>query len=146
MTRTVLLVEDNPADILLMKRAFRQESLAHIPLQIVQDGDAAVAYLSGQGDYADRNRYPLPVVVLLDLKLPRRSGHEVLAWLKQQPELKRLPVIIFTSSRQSVDVNLAYEIGANSYLVKPVKFMDLIQMMQNFNQYWLEQNEQPDIV
>jgi len=110
MTNTILLVEDNPTDILLIQRAFRNEELAHISLQIVRDGDTAVCYLSGAGECGDRTRYPLPSIILLDLKLPRRSGLEVLAWIKQQPELKLLPVIVLTSSRQKVDVNQAYEL------------------------------------
>ena len=88
-TQTILLVEDNPVDVLLMQRAFRNETFANTSLQIVRDGDAAVFYLNGDGEYSDRERYPLPAIILLDLKLPRRSGHEVLAWLRQQPELKR---------------------------------------------------------
>ncbi|MBD2431532.1 MULTISPECIES: response regulator [Fischerella] len=146
MTNTILLIEDNPTDILLIQRAFRNEELAHISLQIVKDGDTAVSYLSGAGEYGDRTRYPLPSIILLDLKLPRRSGHEVLAWIKQQPELKLLPVIILTSSRQKVDVNQAYELGVNSYLVKPVKFAALSEMIKSFSDYWLRINEPPELL
>ncbi len=145
MKHTILLVEDNPADILLMQRTFRDESLSKISLQIVRDGDAAVFYLSGEGEYSDRERYPLPVLILLDLKLPRRSGHEVLVWLRQQPELKRLPVVILTSSGEKVDINQAYDSGVNSYLVKPTGLMALMEMMKTVNLYWLLTNEQPEI-
>ncbi len=145
MKHTVLLVEDNTADILLMQRVFRQENLSKIALQIVRDGDAAVSYLSGEGEYADRERYPLPVLILLDLKLPRRSGHEILAWLRQQPELKRLPVVILTSSRETLDINQAYDSGVNSYLVKPTGLTALLEMMKSVNLYWLLTNEQPEI-
>ena len=143
-TQTILLVEDNPVDILLMQRAFRNETFANISLQIVRDGDAAVFYLNGDGEYSDRDRYPLPAIILLDLKLPRRSGHEVLVWLKQQPELKRLPVVVLTSSRQTPDVKRAYDLGVNSYLVKPVGFASLLEMMQSFNDYWLNYTELPE--
>jgi CheY-like chemotaxis protein len=143
-TQTILLVEDNPVDILLMQRAFRNETFANISLQIVRDGDAAVFYLNGDGEYSDRDRYPLPAIILLDLKLPRRSGHEVLVWLKQQPELKCLPVVMLTSSRQTPDVKLAYDLGVNSYLVKPVGFASLLEMMQSFNDYWLKYTELPE--
>lgn len=143
-TQTILLVEDNPVDILLMQRAFRNETFANISLQIVRDGDAAVFYLNGDGEYSDRDRYPLPAIILLDLKLPRRSGHEVLVWLKQQPELKRLPVVMLTSSRQTPDVKRAYDLGVNSYLVKPVGFASLLEMMQSFNDYWLNYTELPE--
>jgi CheY-like chemotaxis protein len=145
MTQTILLVEDNPADILLIQRAFRQADLSHISLQIVRDGDAAVLYLSGEREYLDRERYPLPILMLLDLKLPRRSGHEVLEWLRQQPDLKRLPVIMLTSSREVFDVNQAYELGVNSYLVKPIGFAALVEMLKTLNLYWLMLNEPPEV-
>jgi CheY-like chemotaxis protein len=143
-TQTILLVEDNPVDVLLMQRAFRNEAFANTSLQIVRDGDAAVFYLNGDGEYSDRDRYPLPAIILLDLKLPRRSGHEVLVWLKQQPELKRLPVVMLTSSRQTLDVKRAYDLGVNSYLVKPIGFASLLEMMQSFSQYWLNYTELPE--
>jgi CheY-like chemotaxis protein len=143
-TQTILLVEDNPVDILLMQRAFRNETFANTSLQIVRDGDAAVFYLNGDGEYSDRDRYPLPAIILLDLKLPRRSGHEVLVWLRQQPELKRLPVVMLTSSRQTPDVKRAYDLGVNSYLVKPVGFASLLEMMRSFKEYWLNYSELPE--
>lgn len=141
---TILLVEDDPNDVLLTQRAFRRANLVN-PLQVVQDGEAAVLYLGGQGSYADRDRYPLPIIMLLDLKLPRLSGLEVLEWLRQQPGLKRLPVVMLTSSRENVDLNRAYDLGANSYLVKPVAFDGLLEMVRNLNQYWLILNEKPII-
>lgn len=101
---TILLVEDNPKDVLLMRRAVKKAEIAN-PLQVVNDGDEAVLYLSGQAPYNDRTRYPLPVLILLDLKLPRPSGAEVLMWLRQQPVLKRLPVVVLTASREYMDVN-----------------------------------------
>jgi CheY-like chemotaxis protein len=144
-TRTILLVEDDPNDILLTQRAFRKANLAHASLQIVSDGDSAVFYLSGEGKYSDRDRYPLPVLILLDLKLPRLSGHEILSWLRQQPSLKRLPVIMLTSSKENMDINQAYDLGANSYLVKPVGLTALVEVVQTLNLYWLLLNEQPEI-
>jgi CheY-like chemotaxis protein len=141
---TILLVEDDPNDVLLIQRAFRKANLAN-PIQVMNDGEAAVQYLSGQEPYADRDRYPLPMLMLLDLKLPRRSGLEVLEWLKQQPKLKRLPVVVLTSSREHTDLNRAYDLGANSYLVKPVAFDSLLNMVQTLNQYWLIINERPNI-
>jgi CheY-like chemotaxis protein len=145
MTHTILLVEDNPADILLVQRAFRKEELSHVSLQIVKDGDAAVFYLSGKGEYSDRERYPLPMLILLDLKLPRRSGHEVLSWLRQQSELKRLPVVVLTSSRETIDINQAYDSGVNSYLVKPIGFASLLEMLNALSLYWLKLNEYPEV-
>lgn len=141
---TLLLVEDDPNDVILFRRAKDKSNLAH-PLQVVEDGEAAVAYLSGQDQYADRNRYPLPALMLLDLKLPRKSGLEVLAWLRQQPGIHRLPVVVLTSSRENLDVGRAYDLGANSYLVKPVAFDNLLEMVKALGLYWLILNEKPDI-
>lgn len=140
----ILLVEDSPDDALLIQRAFRKANLAN-PVQLVRDGDEAVAYLSGAPPYEDRARFPLPVFMLLDLKLPRRSGLEVLAWVRQESVVKRLPVVILTSSRESVDVNRAYDLGVNSYLTKPVGFEALLEMVKNVNLYWLVLNENPEL-
>lgn len=140
----ILLVEDDPNDVLLIQRAFRKANLEN-PLQVVNDGEAAIHYLAGEGAYADRNQYPLPVLILLDLKLPRRSGFEVLEWLRDQPTLRRIPVVVLTSSRESPDVNWAYDLGANSYLVKPVGFDDLVEMVQTLGLYWMILNESPQL-
>jgi CheY-like chemotaxis protein len=140
----ILLVEDSPDDALLIQRAFRKANLAN-PVQLVRDGEEAVAYLSGAAPYDDRGRFPLPVFMLLDLKLPRRSGLEVLAWLRQESAVRRLPVVVLTSSRESVDVNRAYDLGVNSYLTKPVGFEALMEMVKNVNLYWLVLNESPEL-
>ena len=141
----ILLVEDSPDDALLIQRAFRKANLAN-PVQLVRDGEEAVAYLSGNAPYEDRTRFPLPVFMLLDLKLPRRSGLEVLAWVRQESVMvKRLPVVVLTSSRESVDVNRAYDLGVNSYLTKPVGFEALLEMVKNVNLYWLVLNENPEL-
>lgn len=141
---SVLLVEDNPDDVALIQRAFRKANIAN-PLRIVTDGEQAVAYLAGRGEYADRARHPLPVLVLLDLKLPKRSGHEVLAWLRSQQGLRRLPVAVLTSSREAADVNRAYDLGANAYLQKPVGFEALHELVRTLNLFWLILNEKPDL-
>lgn len=140
----ILLVEDSPDDALLIQRAFRKANLAN-PVELVRDGEDAVTYLSGAAPYEDRERFPLPVFMLLDLKLPRRSGLEVLAWVREQPALRRLPVVVLTSSRESVDVNRAYDLGVNSYLTKPVGFEALIEMVKSVNLYWLVLNENPEL-
>ena len=140
----ILLVEDSPDDALLIQRAFRKANLAN-PVELVRDGEEAVAYLSGKAPYDDRARFPLPVFMLLDLKLPRRSGLEVLAWVRKESVVKRLPVVVLTSSRESVDVNRAYDLGVNSYLTKPVGFEALLEMVKNVNLYWLVLNENPEL-
>lgn len=140
--KPILLVEDNPDDQILISRAFAKARLAN-PLQIVADGDAAVAYLGGEGEFADRMIHPAPALVILDIKLPRRSGLEVLAWIRQQATIGRIPVVMLTSSRESEDVRRAYELGANSYLVKPVAFEGLMEMVRQLGVYWTIMNEPP---
>ncbi len=140
----ILLVEDNPDDVELIRRAFRRANVAN-PIHVVTDGEQALAYLSGDGEYADRFRHPLPVLLLLDLKLPRRSGHEVLGWIRAREGLRRLPVAILTSSRESDDVNRAYDLGANAYLQKPVSFEALLELVRTLNLFWLILNEKPDL-
>ncbi|MFN6499172.1 MAG: response regulator [Nostoc sp. DedQUE01] len=141
---TILLVEDNHKDVLLLQRALRKANILN-PVQIVNDGDAAVLYLSGQEPYGDRTRYPLPVLILLDLKLPRRSGIEVLMWLREQPKLKRLPVVVLTSSQEYTDINNVYDIGVNAYIVKPVMFNELVEIVITLNLHWIIFNQKPQI-
>ena len=140
----ILLVEDNPVDILLLRRAVGKAQITN-PLQVVGDGEHAVNYLAGQDIYTDRQRYPLPSLILLDLKLPRRGGLDVLAWLRDQPGLKRLPVVVLTSSNELSDVSRAYDLGANSYLVKPGAPDALTQLVEQIKHYWLILNEPPHI-
>lgn len=139
MNRTILLVEDDANDIYFMKRAARE---AGVPdsLQFAQDGQEAMDYLSGLGEYADRRRFPLPCLVLLDLKLPRVMGFEVLKWIRQQPALNGTIVIILTSSDLGPDVDRAYQLGANSYLVKPPTPDKLTETVTRIKQYWLDLN------
>ena len=144
MPETILLVEDNPHDVLLLQLAFQRASLA-TRLEVVGDGEAAIAYLSGQAPYGDRHRYPLPILVLLDLKMPRRSGFDVLAWLQQQPGLQRLPVVVFTASDDVTDINRAYDLGANAYVVKPVAFAALVDLVQVLDAFWMQLNRPPTI-
>jgi len=139
----VLLVEDNGDDVLLTRRAFRKVGI-DCPIEVVGDGEAALAYLGGTGPYADRDRHPLPSLVLLDLKLPRKSGFEVLEWRRDQPPaVRRVPVVVLTTSRESVDVRRAYDAGANSFLAKPVSPDDTQEMIRALGLYWLRMNERP---
>jgi CheY-like chemotaxis protein len=140
----ILLVEDEENDVMLLQRAFRRAGMVN-PLQVVRHGDDAVAYLEGTGEFADRAKYPLPVLVLLDLKLPRRTGLEVLEWVKERPGLKKIPIVVLTSSKNDSDVDRAYELGANSYLVKPVSFETLLELVKSLELYWLVLNERPKV-
>lgn len=138
---TILLVEDDHNDVLLIKRAFQKVKIAN-PIIVLNDGEQAISYLAGREPYIER---PLPVLILLDLKLPRKSGHEVLEWLRQQQTLKRLPVVVLTASSESSDINRAYDLGANSYLVKPVTFDALVEMVKTLNLYWLIFNKRAEV-
>jgi CheY-like chemotaxis protein len=140
----ILLVEDDPNDVLLLERAFSRAGILY-PLHVVNDGDQALDFLRGVGEYKDRIKYPLPDLILLDLKLPRRSGHEVLKWLRNKPGLKRVPVIVLTSSSERRDISEAYDEGANSYLVKPPNTDSLGQMVSQLEKYWLTLNQGPEI-
>lgn len=139
---TILIVEDDANDVILLRRAFRKANLGN-PLQMASDGEEAIRYLAGEGPYADREKFPLPGLLLLDLKLPRKSGFEVLEWLKDRQGIRRLPVVVLTSSRESADVRRAYDLGANSYLVKPVDFHALAEMVKVLGLYWFIMNEKP---
>jgi CheY-like chemotaxis protein len=141
---TVLLVEDEPDDAHLLIRAFRKAGIMN-PMRHLQDGDEAVAYLSAIAPYDDRQKHPFPIVTLLDLKLPRRSGFEVIEWIRGEPLLKRLPVIVLTSSAHGSDVSLAYDLGANSYLVKPVAAAALDEMVETVHAYWIRLNRPADM-
>src|SRR5580765_53854 len=133
---TVLLAEDDPDDVLLTQIAFERARLAN-PLMVVRDGEEVIAYLKGEGIYANRERYPLPILLLLDLKMPKISGFQVLEWLQGQPELSRMPVAIMTSSDSDPDVSRAYQLGASSYLVKPPDAEALLALVQRLHAYWL---------
>jgi CheY-like chemotaxis protein len=138
----ILLTEDDPNDVLLIERAFQKAGLKNV-LKVVRDGDQAIEYLGGEGMYADRERFPLPYLVLLDLKMPGTDGFEVLQWIRNEPERRRLLVVVLTSSNLQADVDRAYELGANSYLVKPVEFEQMVNLISRFEAYWTEINRRP---
>ena len=127
MTLTVLCVDDSSDDTLLLRRACRRAGVKFL-LQSVDDGDKAIAYLTGIQAYSDRTTYPIPTLILLDLKMPTRSGFDVLEWLRSQPQYKTLPVAILTSSHHDSDVREAYQKGANCFLTKPVQYDALIDL------------------
>jgi CheY-like chemotaxis protein len=137
--RALLLVEDNEDDVFLMRRALKA---AHVlnELYVAEDGQAALDYLTGTGKFADRDSYPIPAVVFLDLKLPYISGHDVLAWIRRHKELDSLVVIVLTSSNEPSDLSRCYALGANSYLVKPPTPDQLEDLAKSFKWYWLEYN------
>ncbi|MFN7145067.1 MAG: response regulator, partial [Myxococcota bacterium] len=131
----ILVVEDDEDDLLFLRRAFERVGL-RAPISAVTDGDAAVAYLAGTGPYADRAAYPPAERVLLDLKLPRRSGLEVLRWIRSHPAHRELPVILLTSSDDPSDVAAGRALGIDAYLVKPVGFGELVQVAREIVRAW----------
>ena len=132
---TILLVEDDENDAMLLRMAFERNDIAN-PVQWARDGLEAVAYLNGEGMYADREKYPFPEVLLVDLKMPRMTGLELLAWINEHPEFRIIPTIVMTSSRQELDIEKAYHLGANTYLTKPIAFDDLAKMVKLTHEYW----------
>ncbi len=140
----LLVVEDNKDDVLLLRRAFQQAKVLN-PVHIATGGEEAIAYLGGMGKYANRVEFPLPSLVLLDIKMPRIDGFEVLRWIRTQPGLSSLRVIMLTSSNQMRDVNTAYQLGANSFLIKPVDFERFVEISQALAGYWLWMDKAPEV-
>jgi CheY-like chemotaxis protein len=132
---TILLVEDDENDATLVKMAFEKNEILN-PVQWVTDGLEAIAYLNGEGTYANREAFPFPEVLILDLKMPRMNGLELLAWIREHPEFRVIPTIIMSSSRQDTDVEKAYNLGANTYMIKPSSFEELARMVKLAHEYW----------
>jgi len=142
---TVLLVEDDLNDIFIVKRAFKQ-ARNQSPLQVVTDGEEAINYLRGEGKYANREAHPLPRLVVMDLKMPGRSGFEVLEWIKTHGRtLRRIPVIIVSSSDEPADINRAYESGANAYMIKPMDFRAVEHLFESITRYWGLECAKPEL-
>lgn len=141
-SHAVLLVEDNPDDALLMQRAWKSAHIRNL-LPTVTDGEQALAYLEGAGIYSDRQKYPMPIAIFLDLKLPRIDGLEVLAAIRANPRLRHLHVDVLSASTREADIRRANELGANSYIVKPSRVQELVEMLTawrtlaRFNMYVL---------
>ena len=141
---TILVVEDNEDHVFLLKHAFQKAGVTN-PLQVASTGEEAIAYLEGTQPYSDWNKFPLPTLVLLDLKLPGLTGFDVLKWIRQHPSLKALRVAMLTSSDLDQEIKLAYELGANAFLTKPVDLDRLVQMVKMLRVHWLEFTQAPAI-
>lgn len=140
----ILLVDDNRMDVELTLDAFREAALTST-IHVAHNGQEALDYLFGHGVYADRQAHPLPSLILLDLKMPGIDGFEVLRQVKVAPLLKRLPVVMLTASRDEGDRALGYDLGANSYLVKPVSFDGFLDVVRQIGAYWLTLNVEPPL-
>lgn len=131
----ILVVEDDDSDFFLLERAFRKNHITN-PIFRVKDGLDGLHYLQGSGEFSDRTKYPFPDVIILDLKTPRMSGLELLAWIRDHPDCRVIPTVIMSSSEQDIDVSKAYELGANTYFVKPSTFKDLVALTRTIQDYW----------
>lgn len=131
----ILIGEDNPDEALLLRTALRELGFDH-PVHILPDGEQVVSYLGGVGQYEDREKYPFPDVLFTDLKMPCMDGFDVLRWMRKHPEFAVMPTTVFSSSDSPADIHLAYELGANAYLVKPSRFEELRQMLGAACQFW----------
>ena len=138
----IVFVEDSPEDADLAMRSFKKNKLVN-EIKVIDDGQSAMDYLFGEGEYADNGRPVTPKLVLLDLKLPKVNGLQILERMKSDPTLKRVPVVILTSSNEDRDITRAYDLGANSYIVKPVNFSKFAEAIQNLGVYWLVLNQLP---
>jgi CheY-like chemotaxis protein len=138
----ILLVEDNPADVELTLRALKKNNIAN-KVQIAEDGEVALDFLFGRGQFSSRNTENKPKVVLLDLKLPKVDGLEVLRNLKSNPKTQTIPVVVLTTSKQESDIIESYRLGVNSYIVKPVDFEKFVESVRDLGLYWLLINQTP---
>lgn len=136
---TILLVEDNPDDVFFMQRAVKAAAVQN-PLQIAVDGQEAIDYLAGAGKFSDRAAFPLPCLMLLDLKLPRKTGHDVLRWVRGREDLASVIVIALTTSRESNDIAEAYRLCVNAYVVKPTSPAELTDIMVKIREFWIGLN------
>jgi CheY-like chemotaxis protein len=134
-TDLVLVAEDNPDDALLLRRALEKAGIrAHV--KVLADGEELLLYLQGREAYSNRNLYPLPSLIILDLKMPRKTGLEVLEWLNSNREISVVPTIVLSASNLEKDVRTAYHLGANTYFVKPSTFDELVETMKAVDLYW----------
>jgi CheY-like chemotaxis protein len=140
----ILVVEDRDEDLFMLQRAFSQLGF-DTPVQYVRDGEQAIAYLRGKGRFVNRDEFPMPTVMLLDLKMPRKNGFEVLEWVQQQPDLTELRTIVLTTSEDIFEVHKAYRLGAASFLTKPLNFTEFKDAVQMVHNYWMMLNRPPNL-
>lgn len=138
----IILIDDNQSDIDLTKRAFKQANVPN-PIATITDGEEALDFLLAKGKHANRNKFKLPAFVLLDLNMPGLNGHEVLKKIRNEEDLNGLVVVMLTSSREEKDISLSYKVGVNSYISKPVDFVEFVDLIKHTSNYWLSINASP---
>lgn len=139
----ILMADDDPDDRMLTKEAFEECRLSN-DLRFVEDGEALMDYLHCRGKYADPNDFPRPGLILLDLNMPRKDGREALGEIKADPELRRIPIVVLTTSKAEEDILRSYDLGVNSFIVKPVSFEGLVEVVKTLGKYWFQIVELPD--
>lgn len=138
----ILLIEDNPADVEITIEAFRRSQRGN-RVSVCRDGEEALDFIFQRGRFARPGAAPRPDLILLDLNLPRKGGLEIISQIKSDPNLKEIPIIILTTSDRNEDITRCYQLGANSYLTKPVQFDDCVKLIAEVQQYWLELSRLP---
>ncbi len=142
---TILLVEDEESDAKLLCRGFEKINILNRVIHL-RSGDEALGYLAGVGPHSDRAQFPLPALILLDLKLPGLTGLQLLQWMRTQPAIRRIPVVVLTTDEDPDTVSAAYDLGANSYLIKSADPARILRMVKAIQNYWLELNEAPQLM
>lgn len=140
----ILIAEDNEDHAFLLRRALKKSAVVN-PVFVVSDGEETIAYLKGEGKFSDRYEYPLPGLLLLDLKMPKKNGFEVLEWIREQPFLRRLRVVVLTTSDNPADIDRAYDLGANSFMVKPMEKQQFQEVTNAIKGYWLWMSAAPQL-
>ncbi len=142
--KTILLADDDPNDVYVVRAAFKRAGY-EFPFQVVRSGQEAIAYLKGTGKYRNRKQFPVPALMLLDIKMPAVDGFEVLQWVRSRPEWRGLPIIVLTNSYYGPDINRAYDLGANSFLTKPGDLYAYVGAVRQVAHFWLVQNVGPEL-
>ena len=139
---SILIAEDDPNDVMLLEMAIRKNGITN-PVNVVRDGEEAVEYLEGKGQYGDRHKFPFPNVIITDVKMPRRNGMEVVEWVRHHPKCSIIPIVMLSGSRIENDVVKAYKLGANSYFTKPTTLDELTELIRLAFDYWIRCEQPP---
>jgi CheY-like chemotaxis protein len=140
----ILVAEDSEDDLMILRLAWQKSGLGY-PMQVAKNGAEAIEYLKGEGRFADRGAFSLPRLLLLDLNMPRTNGFEVLSWIRSKPGLKRSWVMVLSSSRDPKDIDRAYDLGANAYVVKPGHFDELVTFLRGLEGWWMKVSQSPNL-
>jgi CheY-like chemotaxis protein len=141
---SLLVVDDDENDLLFMRRAISRAEISN-PVQVVRDGQQAIDYLAGTGSFADRIQFPLPGLIITDYQLPLKSGFDLLKWLRSRPGLKRIPVILLSSTANPAEMSAVFDAGGNAFVVKPTGMLELVDLFKAIKEFWINFNQVPPI-